>query len=64
MAEKKRPEEETPRVESPLLDENRQPAYKPYDRKTRIKAWIGVAFMIFLTLMYFYVFASGQILNW
>ena len=51
-------------VESPLLDENRQPNYKPYDKKTRIKAWIGIAAMIALTLGYFYVFYSGQIINW
>ena len=53
-----------PQVESPLLDENRQPNYKPYDKKTRIKAWIGIAAMIALTLGYFYVFYSGQIINW
>lgn len=53
-----------PQVESPLLDENRQPSYKPYDKKTRIKAWIGIAAMIALTLGYFYVFYSGQIINW
>lgn len=53
-----------PQVDSPLLDENRQPSYKPYDKKTRIKAWIGIAVMIALTLGYFYVFYSGQIINW
>ena len=53
-----------PQVESPLLDENRQPNYKPYDKKTRIKAWIGIAVMIALTLGYFYVFYSGMIINW
>ena len=51
-------------MNSPLLDENREPNYKPYDKKTRIKAWIGVAAMIALTLGYFYVFYSGQIINW
>ena len=57
------PKKEPP-VDSPLLDENRQPSYKPYDKKTRIKAWIGIAVMIALTLGYFYVFYSGQIINW
>ena len=37
---------------------------KPYDRKTRAWAWVGVAFMVFLTIMYFYVFYSGKILLW
>ena len=53
-----------PQVDSPLLDENRQPSYKSYDKKTRIKAWIGIAAMIALTLGYFYVFYSGIIINW
>ena len=37
---------------------------KPYDRKTRAWAWVGVAFMVFLTIMYFYVFFSGKSLLW
>ena len=37
---------------------------KPYDRKTRVWAWVGVAFMVFLTIMYFYVFYSGKIMLW
>ena len=37
---------------------------KPYDRKTRAWAWVGIAFMVFLTIMYFYVFYSGKILLW
>lgn len=37
---------------------------KPYDRKTRAWAWVGVAFMVFLTIMYFYVFYSGKIMLW
>ena len=41
-----------------------KPPYKPYSRKTRIKAWIGVAFMIFLVLMYTYSLASGKIMEW
>jgi len=37
---------------------------KPYDKKTRALAWVGVGFMVFLTIMYFYVFYSGKILQW
>lgn len=37
---------------------------KPYDKKTRALAWVGIGFMVFLTIMYFYVFYSGKILLW
>ena len=37
---------------------------KPYDRKNRAWAWVGIAFMVFLTIMYFYVFYSGKIMLW
>ena len=37
---------------------------KPYSKKTRAWAWVGIAFMVFLTIMYFYVFYSGKILLW
>lgn len=36
--------------------------YRPYSRSTRIKAWIGIAFMVFLVIMYTYAFASGKIM--
>ena len=36
--------------------------YKPYSRKARLWAWVGIAFMVFLTIMYAYSFASGSIL--
>ena len=36
--------------------------YKPYSRKARLWAWVGIAFMVFLTIMYAYAFASGSIL--
>ena len=39
-----------------------KPAYEPYKKSTRIKAWLGVAFMAFLVIMYTYAFASGKIL--
>lgn len=46
-------------------EENRPPEdHKPYDRKTRAWAWVGIAFMVFLTIMYFYVFYSGKIMLW
>ena len=34
-----------------------------YTRKHRIWAWIGVAFMVLLTVMFAYTFASGMILK-
>ena len=37
---------------------------KPYDKKTRAWAWVGIAFMVFLTVMYFHAFFSGKILLW
>lgn len=39
-----------------------KPKYEPYKRSTRVKAWIGVAFMVFLVIMYTYAFASGKIM--
>ncbi|MCF0123840.1 MAG: hypothetical protein HUJ67_06975 [Ruminiclostridium sp.] len=54
---------ETPTVDSPLL-EKKQEVWEPADRPTRIKAWIGIAAMVLLTVGYFYVFYSGQIINW
>ena len=50
-----------PSKEEVLLTEEKP--YKPYSRKARMWAWIGIAFMIFLTIMYAYAFASGSILN-
>ena len=41
-----------------------QPPRKPYSKKARALAWAGIAFMVFLTIMYYYVFASGKILLW
>ncbi len=59
MEPDKRPEEP---IQSPLLEQKQ--ARKPTSRATRIKAWIGVAVMILLTIGYFYVFYSGQIIGW
>ena len=30
--------------------------------QARLWAWVGIAFMVFLTIMYAYAFASGSIL--
>lgn len=34
---------------------------KGYSRRARILAWIGVAFMVFLVIMYSYSLATGAI---
>lgn len=36
---------------------------KGYSRKARLLAWVGVAFMVFLVIMYTYSLASGAILE-
>ena len=60
--------EKTPREaekDLPAAEEKRPPEeQKPYDRKTRAWAWVGIAFMDFLPIMYFYVFYSGKIMLW
>lgn len=38
--------------------------YKPYSRKARAWAWVGIVFMVFLTIMFAYSFASGSILKY
>ena len=64
MEPEKRPEDLT----SPTPQEKAAPSpaeekpYKPYSRKARLWAWVGIAFMVFLTIMYAYAFASGSIL--
>lgn len=71
MEPEKRPEDltsPTPQEEaahSPAEETPPQPEkkpYKPYSRKARLWAWVGIAFMVFLTIMYAYAFASGSIL--
>ena len=72
MEPEKRPEDHltspTPQEEaapSPAAETPPQPEkkpYKPYSRKARLWAWVGIAFMVFLTIMYAYAFASGSIL--
>ena len=64
MEQKEKSPQEPEKKPSPA-EENRPPEErKPYDRKTRAWAWVGIAFMVFLTIMYFYVFYSGKILLW
>lgn len=41
-----------------------KPSYTPATRKKRIIAWIGVAFMVFLVIMYSYSIATGAFLTW
>ena len=52
------PEEPT-RQAPPRAD---KPANAPKKKSTRINARLGVAFMVFLVIMYTYAFASGKIL--
>ena len=40
------------------------PEKNPYSKQARAWAWVGIAFMVFLTIMYFYYFYSGLILHW
>jgi hypothetical protein len=58
-----RKEEET---SSPARPPEPTPEERPsrYSRSTRIKAWLGIAFVVALTLGYFYVFYSGIVINW
>ncbi len=64
------PEEQAPAAaEQAPAEENPQqgpdkPPYKPYSRKARLWAWVGIVFMIFLVLMYTYAFSSGIILKY
>ena len=46
---------------TPLPDQ--PPEKKRYSRKARVLAWIGVALMVFLVLMYTYSLASGKIME-
>ena len=71
MEPEKRPEDltsPTPQEEAALSPAEETPPqpekkpYKPYSRKARLWAWVGIAFMVFLTIMYAYAFASGSIL--
>ncbi len=67
MKPEKRPEDltsPTPQEEAapPPAEETppsrRRNPTNPYSRKARLWAWVGIAFMVFLTIMYAYAFAS------
>ena len=60
MAEDKRPDLKNEQQEE-RPEENT--FRSSYTRKHRVWAWIGVAFMVFLTVMFAYCFASGMILR-
>lgn len=62
MEPDKRLEEEEQAPASPLLEQ--KPPEKKTSPLTRALAWVGVALMVILTVGYFYVFYSGQIINW
>ena len=53
-------EEQVPAAETPEI----KPPEKKTSPLTRALAWVGVALVAALTLGYFYVFYSGQIINW
>lgn len=74
MEPEKRPQEPLP---SPDEEQNTTPSgaeepvppvekkpYEPYSKKTRLLAWVGIAFMVFLVIMYTYAFSSGVILKY
>lgn len=58
--EKRLEEEQVPAAETPEI----KPPEKKTSPFTRALAWVGVALVAALTLGYFYVFYSGQIINW
>ena len=64
MEEKEKTPKEPEMDQNPKGEDHPPEERKPYDRKTRAWAWVGVVFMVFLTIMYFYVFFSGKILLW
>ena len=55
-------EKATPSTAEETPHQPEKKPYKPYSRKARLWAWVGIAFMVFLTIMYAYAFASGSIL--
>lgn len=57
------PEKNIPESDTEHAKETeQQPFRSSYSRGTRIRAWLGVAFMIFLVIMYTYSLASGKIM--
>lgn len=64
MEPEKTPETTTPPPPPEGPKEEEKPPYRPYSKKTRLLAWLGVAFMVVLVILYTYSFASGSILWW
>lgn len=62
MEPEERKEEPITQQGENIPQEPEKKPYKPYSRKARLWAWVGIAFMVFLTIMYAYAFASGSIL--
>ena len=60
----KREEELTPPPDALTPPPEGKTPSKPYSRTARILALLGVAFMVFLTIMYAYSFASGKVMLW
>lgn len=60
MAEDKRPDQ---KIEQQQERPEENTFRSSYTRKHRIWAWIGVAAMVLLTVMFAYCFASGMILK-
>ena len=56
--------DQTPTEETPQQKDPDKPPYQPYSRKARLWAWVGIAFMVFLVIMYTYAFSSGIILKY
>ena len=49
--------------DKPESTPQKPPEHRPYSRKARVLAWVGVAFMVFLVIMYTYSLASGKIME-
>ena len=57
----RRPEEEEA---APPAEQQEPPKerWQPYSRRTRMWAWVGIVFMVFLVIMYTYSLGSGKIM--
>ena len=62
--EKKPSADQEQNPSAPAGEQPEKKPYKPYSRKARLLAWVGIAFMVFLVLMYTYAFSSGIILKY
>ena len=62
-SDKEPQQEQTPQPLEQTTPPEKKPS-EPYSRKMRILAWLGVAFMVFLVIMYTYSLATGKIMEW